>query len=50
LQAKPAWQTSLAQQGWAIAPHDAAVGMQVPPLQVVPSQQSALLSQRSPMA
>jgi hypothetical protein len=50
LHVKPAWHTSPAQQDWAIAPHDDAAAVQVPPLQVVPSQQSALVSQRSPLA
>ena len=46
--AKPAEHTSPAQQGWPDPPHDPPVMVtHTPPVQAVPSQQSALVSQRS---
>ncbi len=46
--AKPAWQMSPAQQVCPSAPHAAAEAVHMPPVQVVPSQHSALDSQRAP--
>jgi hypothetical protein len=46
--AKPAWQMSPAQHVWPSAPHAAAAAAHMPPVQVVPSQHSALDSQRAP--
>lgn len=44
--AKPAWQMSPAQHAWPAAPHAADGAVHMPPVQVVPSQQSALDAQR----
>jgi hypothetical protein len=49
-QVKPAWQMSPAQQAWPLPPHAVGVAWHWPPTQVVPSQQSALDSQRPPAA
>jgi hypothetical protein len=39
---------SPAQHVWPIAPHAAEAAVHIPPVQVVPSQHSALDSQRAP--
>lgn len=50
VQVNPAWQMSPAQQAWALPPHAVGVAWHWPPTHAVPSQHSALDSQRPPEA